>query len=645
MADETWEEPCGFKAPRRFVPDQREDLSSLVTDGVITRQQLDDAVALAEASHANAAGVLLSQDFVTELQLAVARGKSWGIEAVDLAHERFERDLARRRSGPEYIRRGWLPIRRDTDGRLLVATFFAPTPQLRDEVELELDGQVRFVATSRWALREAVLDIFADYFADHARDALGASDPLLSARKVLSRAQAVGGGALIVAYAVCLVIWTLSTIVWTVAVGSIVFLLATTFKYVVALHGSRYDVVEQLTPAEVEAVDDNALPMYTVLVPVFREANVVARLIANLRTLDYPRHKLEVLVLVEEEDHETRDAITAADPPANFHVLTIPKGTPQTKPRACNVGLAVATGELLVIYDAEDVPDADQLKKAYLAFQRGGEDLVCVQAALSYFNDSENVLTRMFTLEYGFWFYYMLTGLEAARLPIPLGGTSNHFRVSGLRALGGWDPYNVTEDADLGIRASALGYRVGIINSTTLEEANNAFPNFIRQRSRWIKGYLQTSIVHARQPRRLVRQIGWVSFLSFVLLVAGTPITFLGVIPSFVVTFVSIWLEHVTIADLVPAWVMWIMLFNFTVGNAVMIYVNMMGPFKRGQYYLVPWAILNPLYWILHSIAAYKAVWQLVTRPHFWEKTTHGLTTHLSPTERQAPDVERQPAA
>lgn len=148
-----------------------------------------------------------------------------------------------------------------------------------------------------------------------------------------------------------------------------------------------------------------------------------------------------------------------------------------------------------------------------------------VQAALSYFNDTENVLTRMFTLEYGFWFDYMLSGLDASRLPLPLGGTSNHFRVEGLRRLGGWDSYNVTEDADLGIRASALGWRVGVIDSVTYDEANTSIPNFIRQRSRWIKGYMQTSLVHARNPMVLIRQAGLIPFLAFALLIAGTPLT------------------------------------------------------------------------------------------------------------------------
>ncbi|MFL0361154.1 glycosyltransferase family 2 protein [Curtobacterium flaccumfaciens] len=218
--------------------------------------------------------------------------------------------------------------------------------------------------------------------------------------------------------------------------------------------------------------------------------------------------------------------------------------------------LYVATGEYLVIYDAEDTPDPDQLKKAIIAFQRGGTDTVCFQAALNYFNARENLLTRMFTLEYSYWFDYMVAGLDHAALPIPLGGTSNHFRTASLIELGGWDPYNVTEDADLGIRASAVGYRVGVINSTTMEEANTSIPNFIRQRSRWIKGYMQTTLVHARRPIALIRELGLRRFAAFVLLITGTPATFLCVLPFYAVTAITLLLPTQTLGALFPAWVM-----------------------------------------------------------------------------------------
>ena len=419
------------------------------------------------------------------------------------------------------------------------------------------------------------------------------------------------------------------TAIGVLTLMSVTFLAGTSFKFFVAMRGARYDVVERITRAQVEALIDRDLPRYTVLVPVFREANIVGQLIRNLGGIDYPTEKLEVLILIEEEDHETRDAVLTSNPPPHFRIVTIPKGQPHTKPRACNVGLYFATGDYLVIYDAEDTPDPDQLKKAVVAFRRGGDETVCLQASLNYFNDRENALTRMFTLEYSYWFDYMLAGLDFGDLPIPLGGTSNHFRTAALIELGGWDPYNVTEDADLGIRASALGYRVGVINSTTMEEANTSIPNFIRQRSRWIKGYMQTTLVHARQPLALIREIGIRRFLSFVLLIAGTPATFLGVIPFYVVTVLTVFLPVNALAGLFPVWLLWLTLLNFVIGNVVMIYLSMMGPYKRGTFYLVLWALLNPVYWLLHSIASYKALWQLLTNPHYWEKTEHGLTTHV----------------
>jgi glycosyltransferase XagB len=253
--------------------------------------------------------------------------------------------------------------------------------------------------------------------------------------------------------------------------------------------------------------------------------------------------------------------------------------------------------------------------------------MVCVQAALNYWNVYENFLTRMFTAEYSFWFDYMLPGLDALSLPIPLGGTSNHFRTADLRLLGGWDPFNVTEDADLGIRAAALGYTVGVINSTTFEEANRKFGNWIRQRSRWIKGYMQTTLVHARAPWALIRVLGVRQTAGFLLLVAGTPLSFLFTLPLWVLFVVSLLIPARVLDVMYPGWALWVGLFNLLIGNALMIYVSMMGAFFRQRYGLVIWSLLNPVYWLMHSIASYKALWQLIVRPHYWEKTTHGIST------------------
>jgi glycosyltransferase XagB len=600
----------------------------LVESGLITIDQLQLARVAKAKSGAHIDEFLVSQGLVETDKLLAVMSQAWGIDRIDLSS--IDEELAHRWSGQTYVAENWIPVSQSGD-TITVATAREPDDERAAHIAAALGTKVEFGVASSWEIKNAALRVFHTEIADEAANELWKQNPVLSARVVFSRSQKVIGFVGLGILAVLLIIWPIPTLIGIIAAVSLIFLSGTVFKFAVAMIGAKYDVVERITAAEIAELKDEDLPVYTVLVPVFREANIVAQLVRNLGDIDYPKSKLEVLVLIEEEDHETLNALEGANPPDYFHVVKIPKGHPQTKPRACNVGLFFATGEYLVIYDAEDRPDPDQLKKAIIAFRRGGDRTVCVQAALNYFNATENMLTRMFTLEYSYWFDYMLAGLDAADLPIPLGGTSNHFRTAPLIELGGWDPYNVTEDADLGIRASALGYRVGVINSTTMEEANTSVPNFIRQRSRWIKGYMQTSLVHARRPFSLLKQIGLKRFASFVLLIAGTPATFLGVIPLYLLAIVLFFFNSENLNQLFPVWLLWICLANFLIGNSVMVYLSMMGPYKRGTFNLTLWALINPLYWLLHSIAAYKGLWQLLTNPHYWEKTEHGLTTHERP--------------
>lgn len=608
----------------------------LLESGLITRDQLELARAAKDRTGSHIDEVLITLGMISTDELRSIMARAWGLPVTDLATTERDETLIRRWSGQMMIAENWMPVRRDPDGVLRVATARVPDEERRAHIEEVLGEPARYVVATSWDVRNLVLTVFRKAIADEAANELFRQNPGLSARVVFSRGQKFGLIALGVVTLAALVVWPVPTVITVLTIVSLAFLGSTVFKFLVAMRGAKYDVVERVTRQQVEALTDAELPTYTVLVPVFKEANIVPQLVGNLGKIDYPADKLEVLVLIEEEDHLTRDAYLGSNPPPNFHIVTIPKGTPQTKPRACNVGLFFASGEFLVIFDAEDVPDPDQLKKCVVAFRRGGPKTVCVQAALNYFNADENVLTRMFTLEYNYWFDYMLAGLDAADLPIPLGGTSNHFRTQALIELGGWDPYNVTEDADLGIRSSALGYRVGVVNSTTMEEANTSIPNFIRQRSRWIKGYMQTSLVHARRPVALIREIGLRRFASFTLLIAGTPITFLGVIPLYVLTFFTIFIPTEWLSPFFPVWLLWITLVNFIIGNSAMVYLSMMGPYKRGTFDLILWSLLNPVYWILHSIASYKALWQLLFKPHYWEKTEHGLTTQTHDGEKAA---------
>ncbi|HEY8598322.1 MAG TPA: glycosyltransferase family 2 protein, partial [Thermomicrobiales bacterium] len=367
----------------------------------------------------------------------------------------------------------------------------------------------------------------------------------------------------------------------------------------------------------------------TILVPLYREAVVIPQLTRAIAALDWPKSKLDVRLLLEEDDLETIQAARAARLPAYFTFVIVPKDGPRGKPKACNYGLAHARGEYVVIYDAEDIPQPDQLRKAYVAFRSAGPALGCVQSRLNFYNPEQNLLTRWFTAEYSMWFDLLLPGLQRTSAPIPLGGTSNHFRRAVLAELGAWDPHNVTEDADLGVRLFKRGFRTAVIDSTTFEEANPRLGNWIRQRSRWIKGYAQTWLVHMRHPIRLWRALGPGGFLSFQFLIGGTVLVLL-LNPLFwaltLLWFVSFWS---LIERLFPGPIYYIAVIALYFGNFAFIALSVAGALARGHYRLVKYSLLSPFYWVLMSIAAWKGVLQLLYRPHYWEKTQHGLApTH-----------------
>ncbi|MVN90221.1 glycosyltransferase [Mucilaginibacter aquatilis] len=407
---------------------------------------------------------------------------------------------------------------------------------------------------------------------------------------------------------------------------SVFFLFTISFKLFLSLVGSKFELYQAVTKSEIKNLDDETLPVYTIHLPVYKEDKLIKKLIWNLQSIDYPRHLLDIKLLIEEDDDKTLNAVRNLDFPAIFEVIVVPFHMPKTKPKACNYGLHFSRGTYLTIYDAEDIPDTDQLKKVVAMFNKLPEDYICVQCALNYFNRNENFLTRMFTLEYSYWFDYVLPGLDTLDIPIPLGGTSNHFKLAQLVELGAWDPFNVTEDADLGVRAYAKGHKIAVINSTTYEEANNEFFNWIRQRSRWIKGYMQTYLVHMRNPMALIKKIGIKGFLGFNFFVGATPIMFL-INPILILIFICyVVFDLGIIRQIFPDWVLFISIFNLMVGNILMIYVNMMAVFKRRFYELILFAIANPIYWLMHSVAAYKGLYQLIVNPFYWEKTNHGLS-------------------
>lgn len=603
----------------------------LLEKGLISRRDLSRALEVQLRTRDRLGRILMSLDMIRRRQLYPVLAEIWGMPFVDLVAIRPAPELVRRFDARLLVEARFVPVRLYSPASghryCLVATSDEPTGTLEAAVHSVLgsDVDVHFFVTSDWDIDRALAEVFREDLVVEATTGLYNRNPEESALRTFRRWQL---WSVVGVFAVVVLGLMLASTITLIVVGGVVnvcFLFAICFKVVTSLAGMRVGgEVRGISDEEVAALDDRDLPVYTILVPVYREASIVAKLIGNLGAIDYPASKLEILLLLEEDDEETLEAARAAHPPETVTFLVVPDSQPRTKPRACNVGLFFAKGQYLVIYDAEDKPDPDQLKKAYIAFQKGADDLVCVQAALNYFNRKQNLLTRMFTLEYSYWFDYMLHGLARLGLPIPLGGTSNHFRTDYLRDLGGWDPYNVTEDADLGIRAAARGYKVGVINSTTYEEANSRVGNWVRQRSRWIKGYMQTTLVYMRNPVRFVKQVGAKDALGFALLVGGTPLTFLATMPMWVL-FVAWLVLDLPVDDLYPGPLLWIGFVNLVLCNILMVGINALGVLRRKNYDLLPYALANPMYWMLHSIASYKAAWQLLTRPSYWEKTDHGL--------------------
>ena len=470
-------------------------------------------------------------------------------------------------------------------------------------------------------LRRSYLLLYGPSYLDHATNDLERRFPGESARVLIDRPLIL---AITFAWATLLAL----NFVPTTTVTSVIMIIsglafAGLLLPRIAALGVTFAKPEQRKRAT--EIKDQELPVYTLLVPLFHEGNVVATLVRSLLALDYPRSKLDIKLILEETDTATRDAISKLQLPACFDIITVPAGLPQTKPRALNFALQFAIGDFAVIYDAEDRPEPDQLKKAYDVFRHAPDSLACCQASLNIYNPHDSWWSRHFTIEYSALFDAILPAYKRLGFPMPLGGTSNHFRTRALRQIGGWDAFNVTEDADLGMRLARQGLACTTIQSTTFEEAPNSWRTWLPQRTRWMKGWMQTLIVDRR--RRGTRRVSHI---------IGTHVIFSGQILSALIhpwTYVMI-----ATATLMPgeaksavfdndlvrfAW-------NLAITNLIACYLvgialGAASAAKRGLPQLF-WTCLSlPLYWLAMSLAAYRALWQLFTKPFVWEKTPHGL--------------------
>ncbi|MCF3641978.1 glycosyltransferase [Rhizobium sp. TRM95111] len=484
------------------------------------------------------------------------------------------------------------------------------TPALRDSL----------VVTTPAALRRALWTAGRQKRLERTTNALFEKAPAYSARLTLWGRQGFHVGLALCLLLTFLVLRPMETLLALHVVPTLLFFAALVLRVaaVFAVPAAR----QLYRPGQ----DDTPRPVYTVLVPLYREAAMVPQLLAALDRLAWPRSRLDIKLVCEADDTETIDALRARRPGPEYEIVEVPPGAPRTKPKALCYALCAARGAYLVIFDAEDRPDPWQLEEAWSRFRKAPPTLACLQAPLIVSNGAQSWLSALFALEYAALFRGLLPLLAALRLPMPLGGTSNHFRMDALRRAGGWDPYNVTEDADIGLRLHRLGYRCGVLTRPTLESAPTEVGTWLAQRTRWFKGWLQTWLVLMRHPLRLMRDLGPVSFLLFHVLIGGMLVSSLchPLLLGFVAAtgWRMMTLGTFSVGPLALALFV-IDTINIFGSYAVFVALGIAAMRPRER----PAAVLRllhlPVYWMLVALAAWRAVEELQSRPFAWNKTPH----------------------
>ncbi len=593
-------------------------------DGLITDTQLSDALALQRRSGDRLGRILVGLGYVNQLAVARALAEQFGLPFRDLLAHPPPAEVVRLLDEDSARRFRAVPVA--VEGELVEVAVADPGDEaaLR-AVAARLGRPVRWAVTGELDIYRTLERVYRDIYLDRARSDLLLRRPDQSARETFTRGQ------LVVALASLALLFVGVLVIprpWAVGLSAAVTTLyGAIAAYRLYLMGRALTATSEIevTADELRALDERTLPEYTVLVPLYRETEVLPALLKALAALDYPPSKLDIKLIFDEDDPETVALARELRPPGHFKFLVVPAGLPRTKPKALNYGLIQATGQYCVIYDAEDIPEPDQLKKAVVAFRKAAPEVVCLQARLSFYNRDQNLLTRWFTAEYAQWFDLTLPGLHATGGVIPLGGNSNHFVTEKVRELGAWDPYNVTEDADLGVRLFRAGYRTAMFNSTTYEEANSAPANWVRQRTRWLKGWMQTWLVHMRRPGRLFKELGPRGFLSFQLVIGGT--LFIGLANPILWALTTLWFlgRWAAVSELFPGPVFYLAALSLYLGNFLFGYLYALGAALRGYHTVVRYGLLAPAYWLLISLAAWRAAFHLLFRPFHWEKTAHGL--------------------
>jgi len=517
----------------------------------------------------------------------------------------------------DLLRRGAVVLRDETGEARIVNDGARSLVPLRDALPEDL-ADARGLVAPRAAVQARIAELHRDTLRDMAAARTAEAESCRSWGARPAARLRVTCGALAVLGALCVIFPV--TVFGALAVWAVLTLVVAAGLKVAAF------VANVTRPAPVPAMQaDTPLPRVSILVPLFRETEIAHALVARLSRLTYPKCLLDVILVLEEEDSLTRETLATIDLPPWIRPVIVPDGQPRTKPRAMNYALDFCEGEIIGIFDAEDAPDPDQIMQVARRFRSAPRDLACLQGVLDYYNPRQNWLARCFTIEYATWFRTILPGMARLGLALPLGGTTLYMRRDVLEDLGGWDAHNVTEDADLGFRLARHGWRTEMIGTVTEEEANCRPWAWVKQRSRWLKGYMTTYLVHMRSPRDLHAQLGprqfWgfqAHFVSAVSQVLLAPLLW------------SFWLVMLGLPHPLDAVVPWSWLVAlgslFLMVEVMNITIHAQTVATPRHRHLLPWVPTMHFYAPLAAVAAYKAVYELVFKPFFWDKTAHGLS-------------------
>ncbi|MEM8848477.1 MAG: glycosyltransferase [Pseudomonadota bacterium] len=592
----------------------------LIDSGAVGPADLARALLAQRSLSCRLGDALVAEAVLAPTDLARALGQQYGMGLADPAPVDCPAAdaLARKLPVELCLRHKAIPWHRVGGTTLIAIADPAELEALQDRIPADLHPY-RFATLPERAIHDR---IGAVYGGTLARAAECRVPNALSCRGLNSRR----GAAVLALPMVLLLAATFAAPIQTLCLlifGAIALAAANVFLRLAAFLAHRRTTVPAFVSARSHIRADRSLPRISVVVPLHNEPDIAAPLTRRLSQLDYPRALLEVALVVEAGDTATRDALSTADLPPWMRVIAVPEGQPRTKPRAMNYALPLLSGDVIGIYDAEDAPAPDQLRCIAARFAAAPARVACLQGCLDYYNPTRNWMARCFTIEYAGWFRQMLPGIARLGLVVPLGGTTVFFRRFALEKVGAWDAHNVTEDADLGIRLARMGYRTEIVPTTTLEEANAAPLGWVKQRSRWMKGYLLTWAVHARDPVGLWRDLGSKRFFAFHLQFLGAVINAALAPLLWSLLFLAAGLSHGITAWVPPAGITGIAI-GLTALTALNLGLIAAGCHASHHRRLRRWVPTMIAYAPLATLAVAKALFEVVSCPFHWDKTAHG---------------------